>query len=41
MKECGAALPTSDWPNWPFNPGPQFGELGYTRLPKYNKDLGK
>jgi RHS repeat-associated protein len=41
MKECGASIPPSKWPNWPINPGPQQGEPGYSPLPKYNSDLGK
>ena len=41
MKECGESIPPEQWPNWPFNPGPQPGEPGYTPEPVYNDQLGK
>jgi len=41
MKECGAAIPRSGWPNWPINPGPQPGEPGYDPFPIYDKGLGE
>ena len=40
MKECGSSLPPNSWPNWPFNPGPQPGEPGYSSDPTYNNSLG-
>ena len=35
MKQCGTSIPTNQWPNWPFNPGPQPGEPGYSPAPRY------
>jgi RHS repeat-associated protein len=29
LKGCGLGLPSNGWPNWPINPGPQPGEMGY------------
>ncbi|MGD8579177.1 MAG: RHS repeat-associated core domain-containing protein [Lysobacterales bacterium] len=40
LKECGASIPVTDWPNWPINPGPQPGEPGYTPYPVYDPTLG-
>jgi len=41
MKECGVSIPADDWPNWPINPGPQFGEPGYSPTPIYGPTLGE
>ena len=30
LKACGQSIPVKKWPNWPINPGPQPGEIGYT-----------
>ncbi|WP_419176766.1 RHS repeat-associated core domain-containing protein [Desulfosediminicola sp.] len=40
MKECGVSVPAGLWPNWPINPGPQPGEIGYTPMPVYSPTLG-
>ncbi|MCU7850530.1 MAG: RHS repeat-associated core domain-containing protein, partial [Candidatus Thiodiazotropha sp. (ex Lucinoma kastoroae)] len=40
MKACGTSIPTSSWPNWPINPGPQPGEPGYSSAPIYGPGLG-
>ena len=29
MKACGLNIPANKYPNYPINPGPQFGEPGY------------
>ncbi|WP_157365587.1 hypothetical protein [Zooshikella ganghwensis] len=41
MKQCRVSIPRSAWPNWPFNPGPQFGEPGYSPNPVYGPSLGE
>ncbi|MBJ9163454.1 RHS repeat protein [Citrobacter farmeri] len=40
MKSCGTSIPKTSWPNSPINPGPQPGEVGYSREPVFGASLG-